>query len=186
MPDDRQLLLDYARHGDVKSLSALVVGNAKWLTAYLRGMSPSEADAEDAFQATWEKVIRSCGSYRGGSVRAYLTRVARSVTIDRFRRDRLTTVSADAVGDSGESVAETLADEAPTPGEAFESSATAEDVRRAIQTLPEGQREVVLMRIEGELSFKEIAELMGIPLGTALTWMHNATIRLKEILGERE
>ena len=186
MAEDSQLLQRYAREGDVRSLSELVSAHTRWLMAYLRGALPSEADAEDAFQATWEKVIRSCGSYRGGSVRAYLTRVARSVTIDRFRRDRLPTVSADAVGEDGESVAETLADEAPTPGEAFESSATAEDVRRAIHTLPEGQREVMLMRIEGELSFKEIAELMGIPLGTALTWMHNATIRLKEILGERE
>ena len=186
MAGDEQLLLDYARRDDVKSLSALVVRHEKWLMAYLRGMSPSEADAEDAFQTCWVRVVKSAGAYRGGSVRSYLMRIARSVTIDRFRRDRLPTVSADAMGEDGESVAETLADEAPTPGETFESSATAEDVRRAIQTLPEGQREVVLMRIEGELSFKEIAELMGIPLGTALTWMHNATIRLKEILGERE
>lgn len=186
MSDDSRLLLDYARHGDVKALSALVVGNAKWLTAYLRGMSPSVEDAEDAFQATWEKVIRSCGSYRGGSVRAYLTRVARSVAIDKFRRDRLPTVSADAVGGDGEAVLETLADDAPAPGEAFESSATADDVRQAIQTLPKGQREVVLMRIEGELSFREIAELMGIPLGTALSWMHNATERLKMMLEERK
>jgi DNA-directed RNA polymerase specialized sigma24 family protein len=40
------------------------------------------------------------------------------------------------------------------------------------------------MRIEGELSFKEIASELGVPLGTALTWMRTATLKLKEMLGE--
>ena len=43
-----------------------------------------------------------------------------------------------------------------------------------------------MMRIEGELSFREIAEILGVPLGTALTWMHVATRRLRELLGEND
>ena len=184
MTDDTQLLLDYARRGDVRSFSALVGRHSKWLTAYLRGITPTLADAEDAVQETWVKVIRSCGSYRGGSVRAYLTRVARSVAIDRFRRNGRPTVSVDAVGEDGASLSETLADGAPPPDAAFECRATAEEVRRAVRLLPGNQREVLLMRIEAELSFKEIAETLGIPLGTALTWMHAATLRLKKELGK--
>ena len=56
-------------------------------------------------------------------------------------------------------------------------------MREAVRTLPEGPRQVLLMRIEGELSFKEIASELDVPLGTALTWMRTATLKLKEMLG---
>ena len=183
MSDDGQLLLDYARGGDVKALSALVVAHERWLLAFLRGFTSSDQDAEDAFQETWMRVIKSCGSYRGGSVRAYLARIARSATIDRFRRAGRPMESLDAVDDDGGSLSETLADGAPSPAGVFESAATSEDVRRAVRTLPRGPREVLLMRIEGELPFKEIADVLGVPLGTALTWMHTATVRLRRLLG---
>ena len=49
---------------------------------------------------------------------------------------------------------------------------------------PKARVQVLLMRIEGELSFKEIASELGVPLGTALTWMRTATLKLKEMLGE--
>lgn len=182
MPDDGQLLTAYAKNGDVQSLAELVVRHSRWLIAYMRGQSPTGADAEDAVQETWVRVIRSCGSYRGGSVRAYLVRIARSVAIDRFRRAR-STVSVDAEGEDGTSLADTMADGLPTPLERVEALANSEDIRLAVRSLPEGHREVLMMRIEGELSFREIAEIMGIPLGTALTWMHVATVRLREILG---
>ena len=57
MTDDAQLLLDYARRGDVKSFSALVARHSKWLTAYLRGITPTLADAEDAVQEAFIKII---------------------------------------------------------------------------------------------------------------------------------
>jgi RNA polymerase sigma-70 factor (ECF subfamily) len=92
-------------------------------------------------------------------------------------------VSLDADEGEGAAVAEKAADSSPTPGERFESKATSEDVRRAVRALPEGPRQVLLMRIEGDLPFREIAEELGVPLGTALTWMRTATLRLREMLG---
>ena len=179
MTDDARLLLDYAKRGDVKSLSSLVVRHSKWLAAYLRGSTSSEADAEDAVQEVWVRVIRSCGSYRGGSVRAYLARIARSVAIDRFRRGR-PMVSVDATDGEGAVLAETLADGAPAPNAAFESRATSEDVRRAVRALPENQREVLLMRIEAELSFKEIGKIHSKTESWARVTYHRARLMLKE------
>jgi len=66
MPDDSQLLLDYARGGRLESLAALVDRHSKWLVAFLRGLLPTEADAEDAAQETWLRVIRFGETYRGG------------------------------------------------------------------------------------------------------------------------
>lgn len=182
MDEDQKLLFAYSRRGDVASLSALVRRHSTWMQAFLRGLLPTAADAEDAFQDTWVRVVKSAGSYRGGKVRPYLAVVARSAAMDRMRQmGRM--VSLDAEDEEGISAAERLSDDGPSPGERFESKATAEDVRRAVQTLPEGPRQVLLMRIEGELSFKDIASGLGVPLGTALTWMRAATLKLKEILG---
>lgn len=179
MAEDRDLLLAYSRRGDISSLSALVRRHAVWMQALLRSLLPTAADAEDAFQESWVRVIKSAGGYRGGSVRAYLASVARSVAIDRLRRMGKM-VSLDANGESGQCE---IPDSSPSPGERFESKATSEDVRRAVWALPDGPRQVLLLRIEGELSFKEIAVELGVPLGTALTWMRAATLKLREMLG---
>ena len=182
MEEDSELLFAYARRGDVKSLAALVGRHSVWMRALLRSLLPEPSDADDAFQETWMKVIRSAPSYRGGKVKSYLASAARSVAIDRLRRGGRT-VSLDADEGEGAAVAEKAADSSPTPGERFESKATSEDVRRAVRALPEGPRQVLLMRIEGDLPFREIAEELGVPLGTALTWMRTATLRLREMLG---
>lgn len=186
MAEASELLLRYAREGDVESLSALVQRSSGWLTGFIRGLVPSETEAEDVLQEVWVRVIKSCGSYRGGSMRTYLVRVARSVVIDRFRRSGRQTPILDAENEEGASLGETLEAEDPPPDEAFETAATAEEVRLAVRELPKGQREVVMMRIEGELAFREIAEVMGIPLGTALTWMRAATLKLRERLGVKD
>lgn len=180
MSEDGQLLLDYACKGDVKALSTLVVGHAKMLMAYLRGFAPSEDDAEDAFQETWLRVIRSCRDYRGGSVRAYLMSVAHSVVVDKFRRARQTE-SIDSA-EEGLVVSE-VADERPLPNEVFEAQVASEEIREAVCELPDGPREVLLMRVEGELSYQEISEALGVPSGTAKYWMHQAIVGLKKLFG---
>ena len=183
--EDGELLIAYARRGDTQSLSALVKRHSTWMQAFLRSLLSSTADAEDAFQETWVRVINSAGRYRGGKVKSYLATIARTAAIDRMRRQGKT-VSLDVESEEGQSAREAIPDTAPTPCERFESKATSEDVRRAVRALPEGQRQVLLMRIEGEMPFKEIAAELGVPLGTALTWMHAATEKLKKMLGGAE
>lgn len=182
MEEDRDLLFAYARGGDVESLAALVRRHSAWMQALLGGLLQSAADVDDAFQETWVKVIRSASSYRGGAVKPYLATIARSVAIDRIRQAR-GMVSLDDEEGEGADAAAAMADAGPTPDERFESKATAEDVRSAVRALPEGPRQVLLMRIEGEVPFKDIAAELGVPLGTALTWMRTATLKLKEMLG---
>lgn len=128
------------------------------------------------------RVIRAAPHYRGGQVKPYLATVARSAAIDHLRRTRAV-VSLDDEEGEGAAAAATVAAKGPAPGEAFESQATFDDVRRAVGTLPEGPRQVLLMRVEGGLSFREIAVELAIPLGTALTWMRSATLKLRRMLG---
>lgn len=162
------------------SIPALVAEHGKWLMAFLRGLAGE--DAEDAFQETWMRLLRSRVELRGETVKAYLVKTARSVAIDRLRR-RHPAESLDVVDERGESAAEEIADPSPSPAERFESKATAREVREAVAELPFNWRQVVLMRIEGEMEFKDIASELGVPLGTVLTWMHRATDELKRKIG---
>ena len=162
------------------SISALVAEHGKWLMAFLRGLAGE--DAEDAFQETWMRLLRSRVELREETVKAYLVKTARSVAIDRLRR-RHSAESLDVIDERGESAAEEIADPSPSPAERFESKATAREVREAVAELPFNWRQVVLMRIEGEMEFKDIASELGVPLGTVLTWMHRATDELKRKIG---
>jgi len=179
MSEDAELLKDYARRGDAKALSALVVRHSPWMSALLRGMLP-DADVDDALQDAWLKVIRSARNFRGDGLKSYLGAVARSVAIDRLRKSgRAVSLDADETAQGEE-----LVDDKPLPNERFESAATREDVYRAVRELAEGPRQVLLLRIEAEMSFKDIAQELGVPLGTALTWMRTATIHLRKRLGD--
>jgi len=167
---------------DDASIRSLVAEHGRWLMAFLRGLAG--ADAEDAFQETWMRLLRRRDELRADTVKAYLVKTARSVVIDRLRR-RHPEISLEAEGENGECIAETLADSAPTPAERYESKATAAEVREAVASLPFNWRQVVLMRIEGEMDFKDIASEIGVPLGTVLSWMHRATEELKRKIGGR-
>lgn len=156
-----------------------------WLSALLRGLTHSEADAEDAYQEVWMRVMRaSCFVQRAscGGERAYLATIARSVVIDRYRREKRYELTVDAPDETGASLAPTLVDPAETPDRRHERASTREEVIAAVRALPEKQRTVVMMRIEGELKFQEIAEAMNVPLGSVLTWMRTATETLKKRL----
>ncbi len=179
--NDADLLMAYARRGDVESFSTLVARHSTWLMVFLRGML-SAADADDVFQEAWFRVIKKAGVFRGGSVKSYLACIARSVAIDRLRREgRL--VSLDIEDEAGDTPAGKLLSSALQPNEQYESKATAEDVRMAVAELPFCERQILLLRIEGELAFREIADELNLPLGTVLTRMRRATARLKEQLG---
>jgi len=185
MPEDGQLLLAYVRRGDLQAFATLVDRHSTWLLAFARGQLASEEDAEDAVQEVWLRLIRFGAGYRGGVFRAYLVRIARSVIVDRYRRRGQPTVSLDESSETGEITEADLADEAPAPDAAFETAMTAAEVRSVVRELPEGPRNVLLLRVEGELTYREIAEQLSIPLGTALTWMRAATICLRRKLGEK-
>ncbi len=181
-PDADDLTLAQAfRKGDAGAAAALVARHGRPLMNYLRAQSP---DAEDLFQEAWHRAIRHIGSFKGGNFRAWLTVIARNCLIDAVRRKR-PSVSLDAANADGWRLRDTLAD----PGEAAHARLTADEERQRIiacvQALPPAQREVFLLRTQQDLSFAEIAGLLGIPLNTALGRMHYAVTKLRRELETR-
>lgn len=182
MATDAELLEAYAGRGDVESLSAFVGRHSRRVMVFLEGMLHSRAEAEDCFQETWLRVMQRGKGYRGGGAVAWVLAIARSIALDRMRREgRL--VSLDAENAEGERlVAEPEAREPPPPESAGYNLMRSE-VLAEIRRLPLAQREVLMLRIEGGLEFREIAEATGAPLGSVLTRMHLAKQALMRKFG---
>ena len=133
--------------------------------------------AEEAVQETFASIWRSARSYRSerGAGAAWLYAVARNAIVDRARgRVELPVEPPD-----------TAADEAG-PAERAETGWVAWRVHRALEELPEREREVIALAYWSGLSQSEVAEFLGIPLGTVKTRTRAALARLAEILDGEE
>lgn len=129
--------------------------------------------AEDAVQETFASIWRSAASYRPerGPAAPWLYAIARNAIVDRFRSQ----------ADTGGEVPEIVSGEAG-PAERAESSFVSWRVHRALEHLPQREREVVELAYWSGLSQSEVAEYLHIPLGTVKTRTRSALARLAEIL----
>jgi RNA polymerase sigma-70 factor (ECF subfamily) len=134
--------------------------------------------AEDAVQETFTAVWRSASSYRPerGPAAPWLYAVARNAIVDRMRAK--TEPAAEAPD---------LASPDPGPSDRAEASFVAWRVHRALEELPQKEREVVELAYWSGLSQSEVAEFLHIPLGTVKTRTRSALARLADVLeGELE
>ncbi|HST18612.1 MAG TPA: sigma-70 family RNA polymerase sigma factor [Gaiellaceae bacterium] len=131
--------------------------------------------AEDAVQETFASVWRSASSYRPerGPGAPWLYAVARNAIVDRTRGRT----------DTPAEVPDTPAD-GPGPSERAEQSWVAWRVHRALEELPEREHEVIALAYWSGLSQSEVAEYLGIPLGTVKTRTRAALARLADLLGD--
>jgi RNA polymerase sigma-70 factor (ECF subfamily) len=129
-------------------------------------------------------VIRHADRFNDVSFKAWLWKIARNLIID-FRRKKKPDISLDAVeSEDDQPLLDQLRSSDKGPAERVEREDLAKRVLRAVATLPEVQRDVFLMRVQGDLSFGEIALTLKIPLNTALGRMHDAMTKLKRMLSE--
>lgn len=142
--------------------------------------------AEDIFQDTFVKVIRTIqvsGYKEQGKFLAWVLRVAHNLCMDHFRRVRQ---FVPVVTEEGEDIWHLLDMKEDNAGDAMERRQTHETVRSMIEQLPEDQREVVIMRVYGDLSFKEIADITGVSINTALGRMRYALINLRKMIVQQK
>ena len=184
MLSDDEILLQRYRDGSVAAFDALVDRHARQLFAYIRGMVGQHEEAEDLFQETWARVIRHEASFRGGTVRGWIWRIAKNAVIDRLRRHKPDDSLDRPIREDGLR----LGDQIAAAGIPVPDQVAGADIGRRIaacvEKLPRAQREVFLMRTVSDLSFNEIAEILAIPLNTALGRMHYAVVRLREALAD--
>jgi RNA polymerase sigma-70 factor (ECF subfamily) len=142
--------------------------------------------AEDIFQETFVKAITTIqqGRYTAsGKFGAWLTRIAHNMIIDGFRQERNeNTISNDETEVDLFNDVDLCDDNVEMQ---MINEQTLSDVRRLVDALPDNQREVVYMRFYQDLSFKEIADITGVSINTALGRMRYALLNMRRIAEEK-
>jgi RNA polymerase sigma-70 factor (ECF subfamily) len=158
-PDTDRALIDRANRGDADAFEALYHRYCDWVLSVAYRYTGDRDDALDVLQETFAYLF---GKFPGFVPTAQLTTflfpVVRNLSIDRLRKRR---PSVDV---------DDLADVLPAP-DAGSSNA---DLHRLLQLLPATQREVLLLRFVDDLSLQQIADALGVPLGTVKSRLHNA------------
>lgn len=142
--------------------------------------------AEDIFQDTFIKVINTlkAGKYNEeGKFLPWVMRIAHNLVIDYFRREKRTPVVTNV---DGFDIFEVLQFNDESMEDKMVREQTHTDLKRLIHLLPSEQKEVLIMRHYGELSFKEIADITGVSINTALGRMRYALNNLRKMIITKE
>ena len=185
MLTDDMLVARYTE-GDNKAFDELLARYQGKLFNYIYFIVRSQEVAEDIFQETFVKAITTIqqGRYTAsGKFSAWLIRIAHNMIIDGFRQERNeNTVSNDETEMDLLNDADLCDDNIETQ---MVNEQTLTDVRRLVDALPDNQREVVYMRFYQDLSFKEIADITGVSINTALGRMRYALLNMRRIAEEK-
>lgn len=178
---DHDLLAQY-RKGDAQALGRLVERYRRPLFGFILNMTEGRQDADEIFQETWFRAIRSLDSYREHKFLSWLFRIAHNLVIDHVRKAKPTAeVPRDAERAEDDPV-NRLPDPAVRPDAQAHGRDLGTRIRRSVAQLPPEQREVFLLRMNAQMPFKEIAKLQGSSINTALARMQYALAKLREEL----
>ncbi len=186
MISDYELIIKFI-NGEQSCFEQIIYRHKNKVFAYISLYIRDQALAEDIFQDTFLKVIQSvkAGKYvDNGKFLSWVMRIAHNLIIDHFRRiKQMNTISNDnyesdifnSKNFAGDSVEDTII-----------KRQIHHDIRKIITYLPDDQREVIILRHYADLSFKEIAEITGVSINTALGRMRYALINLRKIMEEKK
>jgi RNA polymerase sigma-70 factor (ECF subfamily) len=180
------MLVTLYLEGNNSAFDVLLNRHKDRLFNYIYFIVRSREVAEDIFQETFVKAIVTLqqGRYQNdGKFAAWITRIAHNLVIDQFRVER----NENAV--SNDEAEFDLLNDAKLAEGTIENRMVNEqvlkDVRALVDELPDCQREVVFMRYYQNLSFKEIAEMTGVSINTALGRMRYAVLNMRRIAAEK-
>jgi RNA polymerase sigma-70 factor, ECF subfamily len=186
--DDNQRLGDSelvqrVQSGDVHSFAELVRRYQDRIFNTCRQICPSPEDAADVTQDAFLKAYRSIGSFSGQSgFHTWIYRIAVNTAISERRRTRLRFVaSLDDADDGGSPLVDRVPDtRTETTDEAIGRSEMAGFVEQALRDLESQHRTVVVLRDIEDLDYREIADILEIPIGTVKSRVHRARVALRE------
>jgi RNA polymerase sigma-70 factor (ECF subfamily) len=187
---DEELLTRFCK-GQTEAFGALVRRYERELYGYLRRYLGDACLAEDVFQNTFLQVYVKSGQYEAGRpVRPWLYTIATNQAIDALRRNgRHQALSLDqqreelADGEMG-SLVETLESAGPGPLDMAQGQERNEKIRASVDRLPDFLRQVLLLAYYQGLKYREIADILGIPVGTVKSRLHAALVKLQEVWNE--
>ena len=179
-------LISLYQSGNNAALETLVVRYKDKMYTAIYMLVKDQYLAEDIFQESFLKIIRTIKSGRyaeQGKFLPWALRVAHNLCMDHFRRVRQ---QVPVTTEDGSEIIDLLHMAHSNGGERLEERQTYQSVRELVESLPDEQREVVTLRIYGELSFKEIAALTGVSINTALGRMRYGLINLRKKITDQK
>jgi RNA polymerase sigma-70 factor (ECF subfamily) len=145
-----------------------------------RWLAGNDSDAQDVVQEAYLRAFKFLNGFRGGDSRSWLLRIVRNAFYDWLKRNR-----REETGTSFDEELHSTDDETGMPDTLLLEKADHELVRRAIEDLPREFREILVLReIEG-FSYKEIADIAEVPLGTVMSRLARAREHLRTLVVQR-
>ena len=171
--------------GDEQALEVLINRHNQRISSFIYSKVLDRDVAEDIFQDTFIKVIKTLkkGSYsEEGKFLPWVMRIAHNLIIDHFRKNKR---MPKFEGSDDFNIFSVIKDEKLNAEKQIIKDQIDNDLTLLIDELPEDQREVLIMRIYKDMSFKEISENTGVSINTALGRMRYALINLRKIVDRK-
>ncbi|MFY8213968.1 MAG: RNA polymerase sigma factor [Flavobacterium sp.] len=172
--------------GDESALSILIDRHQSKIFGFIYSKIGDRDTTDDIFQDTFIKVIKTLKSNNyneEGKFLPWVMRIAHNLVIDHFRKSKKMPLFRETEEFSIFSI---MSDQSLSMENQLITEQVELDLKRLIDELPSDQREVVLMRMYQDLSFKEIAELTGVSINTALGRMRYALLNMRKLIDKHQ
>lgn len=172
--------------GDESALSLLIDRHQSKIFGFIYSKIGDRDTTDDIFQDTFIKVIKTLKSNNyneEGKFLPWVMRIAHNLVIDHFRKSKKMPLFRETEEFSIFSI---MSDQSLSMENQLITEQVELDLKRLIDELPSDQREVVLMRMYQDLSFKEIAELTGVSINTALGRMRYALLNMRKLIDKHQ
>ena len=186
---DKSLIEAHCR-GESKAFGEIVNRYGDSVLGYLMRMTGDKEQAEDLFQETFKRVHEKSNTFRGKEFKSWLFRIATNVTYDGFRKKQRLNEQGVKINYNSQSsedlVSSATADNSFNPSVATVKAEQLDQVRRAVESLPEKQKETLVLAYYQQLSYREVALALDCSIGTVKTQMYRALKTLAQKLPEVE
>ena len=179
-PEDAAAVRVGPPDGDRHSWDAIVREHADRVYRHAYRLAGNKADAEDLTQETFVRVFRSLDRYTPGTFEGWLHRITTNLFLDLVRRRAR--IRFDALPDDA---SDRLPSTAVGPEQHFSDSRLDPEIREALAALPPDFRDAVVLADLEELSYEEIADTLGIKVGTVRSRIHRGRVLLRQALAHR-
>ncbi len=180
------ILVENYINGDESSLDKLIQKHKSRIYNFIFSKVLNRDIAEDIFQDTFIKVIKTLkrGFYNEeGKFLPWIMRIAHNLVIDHFRRsNRIPKFENNSEYD----IFQNLSDSSLNAEKSIIKNQVSTDLQHLVDELPDDQKDVVIMRLYRDMSFKEIAENTGVSINTALGRMRYAIINLRKMINDNQ
>ena len=180
------ILVENYINGDESSLDKLIQKHKSRIYNFIFSKVLNRDIAEDIFQDTFIKVIKTLkrGFYNEeGKFLPWIMRIAHNLVIDHFRKsNRIPKFENNSEYD----IFQNLSDSSLNAEKSIIKNQVSTDLQHLVDELPDDQKDVVIMRLYRDMSFKEIAENTGVSINTALGRMRYAIINLRKMINDNQ